>query len=75
MCPNLFKFTVKSILLITYNFNIMKTIFSILPLALVVLLSSCSSTQDLSYKDDIYSEEESYMPTTSLTSEFDEYYS
>ena len=75
MCPNLFKFTIKSILLITYNLNIMKIINSILSLAVIGLLSSCSSTQDLSYKDDIYSEEESYTPTTSSNSEFDEYYS
>ena len=53
----------------------MKTINSILSLAVIGLLSSCSSTQDLSYEDDIYSEEEAYMPTTSSNSEFDEYYS
>ena len=62
-------------LLITYKLNIMKIINSILSLAVIGLLSSCSSTQDLSYEDDIYSEEEAYMPTTSSNSEFDEYYS
>lgn len=53
----------------------MKIINSILSLFVIGLLSSCSSTQDLSYEDDIYSEEEEYIPTASSTSEFDEYYS
>ena len=53
----------------------MKIINSILSLAVIGLLSSCSSTQDLSYKDDIYSEDDLYTPTTSSNSEFDEYYS
>ena len=53
----------------------MKTLYSILSLTIIGLLSSCSTTQDLSYKDDIYSEEESYLPTVNSNSEFDEYYS